>query len=257
MITLLLHKVEEEIDGMIMTVVCWGEHLGKDIGIWITEQGKEKDRQRKEKITNNPLLRNTSLEITVEIVRKSDWIDMCEQKEVALLVLQTPQMRRRKLMPILKELRNLRCPYLFYKKEFLSTLEYKNILLPIGFLSEEKEKAQYAIAFGRFFGAKITLFVAKDYGTRAKRNADAVQKLLEKISLSYNRLQADVGSFDLDKFAVQIAQTASYDLVIVSVTRVYGLDDVIFGPKEYHLLKRTTSPLLFVNPRSDLYTFCQ
>lgn len=46
------------------------------------------------------------------------------------------------------------------------------------------------------------------------------------------------------------------DLTIVSASREYGLDDLIFGSKERKILEKTTQPMLLVNPRGDLYALC-
>jgi len=45
-------------------------------------------------------------------------------------------------------------------------------------------------------------------------------------------------------------------MIIVSASRDYGLDDILFGPKEYHVVKKSDIPVLLVNPRGDLYALC-
>ena len=35
-----------------------------------------------------------------------------------------------------------------------------------------------------------------------------------------------------------------------------SLDDIIFGPKEQHMVKKSEKPVLLVNPRGDLYALC-
>ncbi|HRG03930.1 MAG TPA: universal stress protein, partial [Paludibacteraceae bacterium] len=68
--------------------------------------------------------------------------------------------------------------------------------------------------------------------------------------------KAQSDSFKLDKEAVKAARENDYGIVIISASRDYGLDDLLFGPKEYHLIRRSDVPLLLVNPRGDLYTLC-
>ena len=128
--------------------------------------------------------------------------------------------------------------------------------MPVGFLMEEYEKAQFASAFGRFCGAEITLIQANDYGSKAATTVEKMKDLFDKFSLKYRVEKGEKDSFKLDNEAILKAQIEKYDIVIVSASREYGLDDVIFGPKEQHLIRKSSVPLLMVNPRGDLYALC-
>ena len=68
--------------------------------------------------------------------------------------------------------------------------------------------------------------------------------------------KASTDSFSVEKEAVARAQREGYGVVIISASRDYGLDDLLLGPKELHLVRKSTVPLLLVNPRGDLYTLC-
>ena len=50
---------------------------------------------------------------------------------------------------------------------------------------------------------------------------------------------------------------ASYNvsLLMISASRDYGLDDILFGPKELKVIKSTV-PVMVINPRGDLYALC-
>nr|MBP7369599.1 universal stress protein [Paludibacteraceae bacterium] len=67
---------------------------------------------------------------------------------------------------------------------------------------------------------------------------------------------AQSDSFKIDKEAIEKAVEMGAGLVIISASRDYGLDDILFGPKELHLIRKSPVPLLLVNPRSDLYALC-
>ena len=83
-----------------------------------------------------------------------------------------------------------------------------------------------------------------------------MKELFGKFNLNFNQEKAQSDSFKLDKEAVKAARENDYGIVIISASRDYGLDDLLFGPKEYHLIHRSDVPLLIVNPRGDLYTLC-
>jgi len=65
-----------------------------------------------------------------------------------------------------------------------------------------------------------------------------------------------VAGFFAAKEAVAKAEKEKYGIVLLSASRDYGLDDIIFGPKERHLIQKSTVPVLLVNPRGDLYALC-
>jgi nucleotide-binding universal stress UspA family protein len=83
-----------------------------------------------------------------------------------------------------------------------------------------------------------------------------MQSLFDKFDFKYTLEKATKDSFKVEKESVQVAEVLHAGMIIVSASRDYGLDDILFGPKEYHVLKKTTIPVLLVNPRGDLYALC-
>ncbi|MHB9056717.1 MAG: adenine nucleotide alpha hydrolase family protein [Paludibacteraceae bacterium] len=179
----------------------------------------------------------------------------CEELEVSFLMIQWPENRNKQLRRYLQYCRNLRIPYVFFKDRF-PELNLEKVLVPVGYLMEEYEKAQFASAFGRFCRSEITIFLANDYGSKAAATAEKMKLLFEKFNFSFTQEKAESDSFKIDKEAVKIAEEQNYGIVLVSASRDYGLDDLLLGPKEFHLIKKSSVPLLLVNPRGDLYTLC-
>ena len=83
-----------------------------------------------------------------------------------------------------------------------------------------------------------------------------MKSLFDKFDFKYTMEKATKDSFKVETEAIQVAENEQAGIIIVSASRDYGLDDMIFGPKEYHLVKKSTVPVLLVNPRGDLYTLC-
>jgi len=137
---------------------------------------------------------------------------------------------------LLNACRDLRIPYLLYKDDF-QELHLDKVILPVNFLEEEVEKAQFAAAFGRFCGSEIVMLLANDYGSKAGTNAERMQQLFDKFEFKYSFGKGLKDSFGIDKEAVQKAENENAGIVIVTASRDYGLDDVLFGPKEQHLVK--------------------
>jgi len=179
----------------------------------------------------------------------------CEENDVSFLLIQLTESKPRKIQQLLNACRDLRIPYLLFKNSF-EKLQTEKILLPVNFLEEEVEKAQFASAFGRFCNSEIHILQANDYGTKAATNVERMQELFNKFDLKVQVEKAKSDSFKVDKEAVNKAIELKTGLIIITASREYGLDDILFGPSEQHLIRKSSIPLLIVNPRADLYALC-
>jgi hypothetical protein len=185
----------------------------------------------------------------------SELSEICEQLEVSFLFIQLSENRSKSIQKYLNACRDLRIPYLIYKDSF-PTLNLEKVLVPVTFLEEEYEKAQFASAFGRFCSSEIHLLPANDYGSKAKTTTEKMTRLFDKFSLNYIIEKAEKDSFKVEKEAVSKAEKEQFGIVLLSASRDYGLDDIFFGPKEKTLIQKSSVPLLLVNPRGDLYALC-
>lgn len=181
--------------------------------------------------------------------------EICEENEVSFLLVQLSKNKTKEIQHILNACRPLRIPYLIYKESF-NLLNFNKILLPVSFLVEEVEKAQFASAFGRFFGSDISILLAKDYGSKAMTNSQKIISVLEKFNINAAIIRAKKDSFKINQEALKVAENDHFDLIIVTASREYGLDDLIFGSMEQKLIKKSTIPILLINPRDDLYVLC-
>jgi len=192
------------------------------------------------------------------VIQNSKTIDLpqvCEELDASFLFIQLIDGNTKLIKNLLTGCRDLRIPYLFYKDSFAG-LDLTRVVLPIGFLEEELEKAQFASAFGRFCKSEIVMLLANDYGSKAAVNAEKMKLLFDKFEFSYRLEKATKDSFKVETEAIQVAENEQAGIIIVSASRDYGLDDIIFGPKEYHVVKKSPVPVLLVNPRGDLYALC-
>jgi hypothetical protein len=186
--------------------------------------------------------------------KKNNTISLvCDEFDASFLFVQLQNQKH--LRSYLKDCRDLRIPYLFFKDTF-SELNLSKVILPIGFLEEELEKAQFASAFGRFCGSEIYMLLANDYGSKAATIAEKMQLLFQKFDFKYTLQKAIKDSFRVEDESIKIATSNSAGLVIISASREYGLDDILFGPKEFRIVKRSLIPVLIINPRGDLYALC-
>ena len=185
-----------------------------------------------------------------------DIVDMTERTETPMIFVEFSKKRGfYRPMNFFKGFRELRIPFVMMK-DIMPMPDFKKILVPVAFLPEEKEKGSYSSNMGRFLGSEIQILQAKDYGTRAKKNVDAITKVYDSFELKYSVDMGTKDSFKVEKEAVEMSSSGEYGMVLITNSRDYGLDDIIFGPKEQHLFKQTTTPLMCINPRGDLYVLC-
>lgn len=185
-------------------------------------------------------------------VTLNDIATVVEELDASLLVVELNKFTS--IQTYLNAFRILRIPYLFVRDGQQFNLE--KIALPISFLIEEKEKGPFAAAFGRFLKSQLIIFQPKDYGSKALQNIDAIKTLFDTFQLNYEVRRASKDSSGIEFEAAKWAATGEAGLVIISASREYGLDDMLFGSKERKIISRVNVPILLINPRGDLYALC-
>lgn len=189
---------------------------------------------------------------TTVIEGEAEFTSTIEAAEASMLVFEiTPSSSIRKMLKICRELRT---PYFFCKPG--QKIAFDKILVPVNYLIEEREKGPFSSSFGRFFKSKIMLMTAKDYGSKAKETTEAIATLLDHAGVEHTRVEATKDSFKIEFEAVEKSADLGADLLICSASRDYGLDDIVFGPKEQKVLKKSNIPVMLINPRGDLYSLC-
>ena len=237
---------------LVLSASKLATQLGKEFGLLSFVDSDELISARENEL-KALLDKNVDVKIIVRNSNQSVLSEICEELEASFLFVQMTD--NKQIRQHLKACRELRIPYLYFKDSF-HELNLEKVILPIGFLEEELEKAQFASAFGRFCGSEINMLLANDYGSKAAVNAEKMKSLFDKFDFRYSLEKATKDSFKVEEEAVQVAEKENAGLIIISASRDYGLDDILFGPKEYHVIKKSKLPVLLVNPRGDLYALC-
>lgn len=197
----------------------------------------------------------TDKPIEYAIIDQNDLTDFIEGNEGGVLIFeQCDEKPFNKARELLKISRELRIPYYMVQSD--QTINIKKVLVPVGFLVEEKEKGVFCSGMGRYLNAEILLMPANDYGSRAKNNADSIKTLIEKFNIKHQFIEARKDSFKVEIEAAKKAVELNADMILISSSRDYGIDDILFGPKELTVIKKSKVPVMIINPRKDLYTLC-
>ncbi len=187
---------------------------------------------------------------------RNDFHSFMEKAEASMVIFQLSEhVGYNKVQPFLKMSRELRVPYIFTKPYF-ELVNLNKVLVPVTFLVEDREKGPFSSSMGRFFGSKLLMMPAKDYGSKAKQHTDAICTLLDKFEIDYEFIDAKKDSFKVELEATQRSEELGAGMVMISASREYGLDDIIFGPKELASINAASVPIMLINPRADLYVLC-
>ena len=175
---------------------------------------------------------------------------------------------RRHIQSVLDSCREERRPYVIIKNECSAQQSCSSevqkglsrILVPISMLEEEVYKAEICTYLARKTGAHLILLRARDYGSKAKQNMQRIITHIETIAertgekISYEEQVAKRDSFSFHKdFHFEGWQ---HDLLLLTASREYGLDDWLFGPPELYAIRHSQVPVMLVNPRADLFSLC-
>ena len=134
------------------------------------------------------------------------------------------------------------------------------ILVPVSMLEEEVYKAEICTYLARKTGAHLILLRARDYGSKAKQNMQRIITHIETIAertgekISYEEQVAKRDSFSFHK-DFHKGEWKS-DMLLLTASREYGLDDWLFGPPELYAIRHSQVPVMLVNPRADLFSLC-
>ena len=134
-------------------------------------------------------------------------------------------------------------------------------------LEEEVYKAEICTYLARKTGAHLVLLRANDYGNKAKQNTQRIISHIQTISertgtlISYEERIAQGDSFHIHKELPTLSSTmqgkyGEETLILLTASREYGLDDWLFGPPEQYVIRKSSAPVMLVNPRADLFSLC-
>ena len=161
----------------------------------------------------------------------------------------------------LNDCREERRPYVFVTNT-MTVKPLRRLLVPVSMLEEETYKAEICTYLARKTGAHIILLQANDYGSHARKNVQRIVTHIEAViartgeQISYEICMARKDSFKLIQEAAERQRDFQHDLLILTASRDYGLDDILFGPPERKAIQKALVPVLLVNPREDLFSLC-
>jgi nucleotide-binding universal stress UspA family protein len=149
-------------------------------------------------------------------------------------------------------------PFIVVKTKPSESLKISNIVFPIDFKSENKEKLQWAIYIGRNFQSKIHLFKYpvsdSDLQKKVNTNLNFAIRFLKQNNIEYEIHTAPRKG----KFAnatIRFAEKISADMIIVMTTKHITFLDYMFGADEQTIIDNSAKiPVMCINPRAGFAT---
>ena len=173
---------------------------------------------------------------------------------------------------LLRAFKNCKIAYLCINSEFevqssefeannISEFRISNAALTMTHRHEGKEKLVWASYLARFLGSRITIASLnyKDAGLRQKLNNNLrfTDKIFKPLNISYQLSTLNSRLSTLNSADMEAIRQLAPDLLIARTSdpRERDLIDLLLPSLERKLLA-TGTPIIFLNPRDDLYILC-
>jgi len=137
--------------------------------------------------------------------------------------------------------------------------DLKNIVFPIDFKMESKEKLNWVNYISKYYKAKFYVFKSNttDLGflKKIKSNIIFTRKFMDKRNVDYEIYTAE-GKHSFAQDTINFAKEIDADMIQILSTKNIGLTDYVLGASEQYIIANTAKiPVMVINPRNDLTKF--
>ena len=160
----------------------------------------------------------------------------------------------------LKVIVKSKAPFIVVQEPPADQERYHNIVFPIDFRVENKEKMGMAIFMGKYFDSKIhilrTSTTDKSLKTKINRNLNFAVKYLIQNNVEYEIHEVPHGK--MAQQTIDFAQKTKADLILIVTTKNITLADYMLGASEQFIIANSSKiPVCCVNPRASFASTSQ
>lgn len=182
--------------------------------------------------------------------------EYANEKEASLVIMGTHGMKGMQKLTgswALKVIVKSKVPFIVVQDPPADQERFHNIVFPIDFRGENKEKMNMAIFMGKYFESKVHMLVAvsSDKNLLKKTNINlnfAVKFLIQ------NNIEYEIHKIPKGKFAQQtidFAQKKNADLILIMTTKNITLADYVIGADEQYIIANSSKiPVCCINPKA-------
>jgi len=215
----------------------------------------EKNAQLKKLTEENSQKYNTT--ITYHISKGSIFSAIAEfvnEKEASLVVMGTHGMKGMQKLTgswALKVIVKSKVPFIVIQDPPADQERYHNIVFPVDFRGENKEKIKMAIFMGKYFESKIHMLVSvstdKYIIKKTNTNLNFAIKYLIQNNIDYER--HDMPKGNIAEQTIEFAQKINADLILIVTTKNITFADYVVGASEQYIIANSSKiPVCCVNP---------
>lgn len=153
----------------------------------------------------------------------------------------------------LKVITNGNVPYVVVQAPPQKQEGYKNIVLPMDFSKESKQKLNWAVYMAELFGSKFHLiadYESDEFTARAlKNNISYAKSYLANNNFQYDIHELGKSNHGLTKETIRISKEANADLIVVMTTLDKALSEYVMGvPEQAIIANEAQIPVMCINP---------
>lgn len=214
-----------------------------------------KDSSLKKMVAENSQKYN--IQIVYQIVKGSIFTDIAEfvnDKQASLVVMGTHGMKGMQKLTgswALKVIVKSKVPFIVVQDAPADQEKYHNIVFPVDFRGENKEKIKMAIFMGKYFESKVHMLVSistdKNIARKTKTNLNFAVKYLIQNNIEYEI--HDMPKGNIAEQTIDFAQKINADLILIVTTKNITFADYILGASEQYIIANSSKiPVCCVNP---------
>lgn len=181
--------------------------------------------------------------------------EYANEKEASLVIMGTHGMKGMQKITgswALKVMVKSKTPFIVIQDPPSDQGRYHNIVFPVDFRSENKEKMKMAIFMGKYFDSKIHMLVAgttdKWLAKKTKVNLNFAIKYLIQNNIEYEIHEVTKKNFPQQ--TLDFAQKINADLILIVTTKNITFADYTFGASEQYIIANSSKiPVICVNPK--------
>ncbi len=137
-------------------------------------------------------------------------------------------------------------PFIIVQEKPAEFEKYRNIVFPLDFKTENKDKLRWAIFMGKYFDSKVHLLKKKEEDRSMKKKVDTNLTLAMRY-LIQNTLEYEIHELPIvpnfAKESLAFAQDINADLIIITTSKK------IMGAHEQYIVANSSKiPVMCINP---------
>jgi len=153
----------------------------------------------------------------------------------------------------LKVIANSRVPFMVVQSSPVNS-KIQDIVVPIDYSLENKQKLKYAEFLSRYFHLKVNLYMYEysdtEFIKKTKVNLNFAKKFLKEKNIDYE-VHVSTNKGPLWKQTIEFSEKIDADMILIMTTRDISATDFVFGANEQQVIANNSKiPVMAINPKS-------